>query len=134
MKLLALLTMIAVLSGGAYAYELNSLNTIQYSQGQTIEIETKILDTDAYAVTDAACSAYVTKDSDNSIILDTVNLTYNPDEEHFDYYWVPELTWWEDIEQIWNPAIGNYHAYVLCTGGELGSRILVDVIAIQVVD
>jgi hypothetical protein len=37
------------------AYELNTLNSIDYLEGQTIEISTKILDVEAFAVSDAQC-------------------------------------------------------------------------------
>jgi hypothetical protein len=115
------------------AVELNSLNTIEYAQGQTIELSTKVLD-GAIAVSDVQCQTYVLKNTDNSEILGVSNMTYNEATEQHEYSWVPELTWWENIEQIWNPAVGNYHAYVLCTGGELGARTLVDQIAVVVTE
>jgi hypothetical protein len=113
------------------SFELNSLNTIEYTEGETILLSTKVLDK-AIAVSDTNCSVYVLRDDDQSVILNTVDMWYNEVEEHYEYFWVPELTWWENIEQIWNPAVGNYHAYVVCNGGSL-TRQLIDVIAVQVV-
>jgi hypothetical protein len=132
-KLLLVLILLVAVGGVSAENYLNSLNTIEYVQGEMIEFGTKILGDDAFAVADASCQAYVLKDSDNSVMLDTVNLTYSETEEHYDYYWVPELTWWENIEQVWNPAIGNYHAYISCSGGSL-NRQLFDIVAVQVVE
>ena len=125
--LIALLTV-----AGASAFELNSLNSIEYVEGQQIDLSTKIL-SDAVTVFDASCGVYALKDSDNSTVLNRVNMTYDAVEEGYAYFWTPQLTWWENIQQVWDPSIGDYHAYIDCTGGELGSTVLNDVVELRVI-
>jgi hypothetical protein len=115
------------------AAELNSLNTIDYHEGETIEIATRVLD-GAISQTDVTCGVYVNKESDNSTALAYTNMSLNSLDEHYDYYWVPTLTWWENIQQIWDPSVGNYYAYIDCTGGSLlNETVLTDTVLIRVV-
>jgi hypothetical protein len=113
--------------------ELNTLNTIQYSKGQTIELSTRILN-DADTIGDAFCGVVVKRDVDDSNALDYEQMNYSTDDGHYDYYWVPQLSFWEGIEQMWNPDVGNYHAYMNCTSGSLGDNVLNDTVVLNVVD
>jgi hypothetical protein len=116
------------------AAELNSLNTIDYNEGQTIELSTKLLDV-SESVGDASCGVMVVANYDNLTRLEHVQMSYDEIDQKYVYEWMPTLTWWEDVQQIWNPSIGEYTAYMNCSGGTtLNETMLNDAVLIRVVD
>jgi hypothetical protein len=115
------------------AAELNSLNTIDYTEGQTIELSTKVLDV-SESMSDVNCGVYVVSNYDNQTRLEYVQMSYDDIDQKYIYEWTPTLTWWENIQQVWNPSIGEYTAYMNCTGGNtLNDTVLNDVVNIRVV-
>jgi hypothetical protein len=117
------------------SHSLDTLNEIRIYgwNGDTIELRTRIL-TGSSAVSDSSCHITVVGLSDQSIVLD-VAMNYDFDEEHYDYYWVPEPpTLWEQFLALFNPQERNYRGDVSCTGGDmLGTTVLNDTIALELV-
>ena len=117
-----------------YVPELNMLNTIYYSEGQTIELGTKVL-LGPFAVSDAVCGVQVIGDG-GSIALSYTDLTYNELSEMYDYFWVPTPapdSFWDSIYHFFFPSSGMYVALMNCSGGSALNDLVLNDTAVIVV-
>lgn len=116
-----------------YIPELNTLNTIDYFEGQTIDILTRVLYGSAVQ-SDVSCGVLAVDEAGN-IALQYNLMVYDDANEIYGYQWVPtpaSESFWEEIYHKFFPLSGSYVAVINCTGGSLGVDLM-DSIVIRVV-